>query len=270
MTTKLALPVVKMHGTENTFVVIDERPPRVPMPYPELARRLCAPDGEVGGADGLLVVRDAADATAEMQIFNADGSRAEMCGNGIRCVARYLAGRGPGDDMTISTLAGPIGVRIVAREPFVACADVGEVHFPGAARLETASALGAEWTFVDVSLGNPHAVIFVERTREIDVTALGIAFNDLERFERGTNVHVVESVDRSTVRVRHYERGVGATQACGTGAVASAAAAIVLRGAVSPVTVLVPGGTLRVDWTPGEHARLTGPAETLFERTIEI
>jgi len=263
-----ALHVVKMHGAENTFVVLDERPATRDR-YDALARELCAPDGELGGADGLLVVRTAPGAAAEMLVMNADGSEAEMCGNGVRCIARYLADRGAGDAFTIVTAAGPVATTIVARTPaFQVCVDMGVVSFPADARAETLAALGATWTFYDVSLGNPHAVVFVPDVAVIDLVALGAAFQRDARFARGTNVHVVEVLDAATLRVRHYERGVGLTRACGTGAVASAAAAIRLRGASSPVTVQVAGGTLGVTWRAGASATLTGPAEPIFERTL--
>jgi diaminopimelate epimerase len=247
MSTQLAIDAVKMHGTENSFILIDERPPRLEA-YAALARRLCVHDSEFRGADGLLVVRDAPGFAAGMRIFNRDGSEAEMCGNGVRCVARYLADR----------------------DPFEAQVDIGPVTFPNDARAETAPAAGAIWTFYDVSVGNPHAIVFVPDVSEPDLEALGVTLNWVERFASGTNVHIVEVVDSSTLRVRHYERGVGLTQSCGTGAVAAAAAAIRVHGVSSPVTVVVPGGTLRVDWQPGENARLTGPAETMFERTISL
>jgi diaminopimelate epimerase len=270
MNAQLALPVVKMHGTENVFVLVDDRPARA-LDYSALAKRVCAYEGELGGADGLLVVRDAPGFAAEMQIFNADGSRAEMCGNGVRCVARYLAERGAGDRFRIATLAGPIEATVLSREPFEVCVDVGPVIFPNDAREETVTAAGATWTFYDVSLGNPHAVFFVDNVNAVDVNTLGVTLNWLERFSpQGTNVHVADVVDASTLRVRHYERGVGLTQACGTGAVACAAVAIAARGASSPLTVLVPGGSLRVDWVPGTTARLTGPAETILERTLVL
>jgi diaminopimelate epimerase len=270
MNAELVVPLVKMHGTENVFVLVDERPPRVD-DYSALAKRVCSYEGELGGADGLLVVRDAPGFAAEMQIFNADGSQAEMCGNGVRCVARYLAERGSGDRFSISTLAGPIEATILSREPFEVCVDVGPVTFPNAAREETIAVAGKDWTFYDVSLGNPHAVLFVENVNAVDLQTLGVTANWLERFSpAGTNVHVVDVVDDTTLRVRHYERGVGLTQACGTGAVACAAVAIAARGASSPMTVLVPGGSLRVDWQPGTSAKLTGPAETMLERTLVL
>jgi len=255
----------KMHGAENAFVVIDERPPAF-ADYPELAKRVCAPDSEFGGADGLLVVSDAPGAAAEMRVFNADGSIAEMCGNGVRCVARYLYEHGAGETFTIATLAGPIGAEIVATEPFAVRVDIGPVSFPNGEDAKTLAIDGTTWTYYDVSLGNPHAVTFVDDVDAIDLETLGPAFG--RAFEHGTNLHVAEIVDRSTLRVRHFERGVGITQACGTGAVASAAAAILAHGVISPVTLHVPGGTLIAQWAPGTNARLTGPAQTLFERPL--
>jgi diaminopimelate epimerase len=264
------LEVEKMHGAENAFLVVDERPPRIER-YDELARALCAPDGGFDGADGILVIRDAPGFAAEMRIFNADGSEAEMCGNGVRCVVRYLAERGAGDRFTVRTLAGPIAAEVVSRTPELrARVDIGLVSFPNGFAAETLVALGTSWTFFDVSLGNPHAVIFVDDLPAIDLVALGRAFAANSRFPNGTNVHLVQVVDARTIAVRHFERGVGLTQACGTGAVACAAAASRLRGTASPVTVRVPGGTLVVDWEPGTTARLTGPAETLFTRTIAV
>jgi diaminopimelate epimerase len=254
-----------MHGAENAFVVLDERPPAFAN-YPELAKRVCAPESEFGGADGLLVISDAPGVAAEMRVFNADGSIAEMCGNGVRCVARYLYEHGASETFTIATLAGPIGAEIVATEPFAARVDIGPVSFPKGSAEKTLAIDGTTWTYYDVSLGNPHAVTFVDDVHAIDLETLGAAFG--RAFAHGTNVHVVQILDTSTLRVRHFERGVGLTQACGTGAVASAAAAIVAHGAISPVTVHVPGGTLIVDWTPGTNARLTGPAQTLFERPL--
>ena len=260
---------LKMHGAHNTFVLIDARV-RAHADYASLARSVCAPGGGFDGADGLLVVGDAAGALAEMRIFNADGTEPEMCGNGVRCVARYLVDRGASHSFTIATLAGPIETEIVAREPFEARIDLGPVAFSHAAVPETIDALGATWTFVAVSLGNPHAVVFVDDVVAIDLEALGRAFNARARFPQGVNVHVARIVpsEPATLEVRHFERGVGLTQACGTGAVACAAVAIATRGCSSPVTVRVPGGTLRVAWCAGGTAKLTGPAEPLFARPL--
>lgn len=260
---------LKMHGAQNTFVLVDARV-REHADYAALARTVCALGGGFDGADGLLVVGDAVGALAEMRIFNADGSEPEMCGNGVRCVARYLVDRGASQSFTIATLAGPIATEIVTREPFEARIDVGRVTFPHDARDETIAALGTSWGFVAASLGNPHAVVFVDDVATIDLEALGQAFNADSRFPQGVNVHVARIVatESATLEVRHFERGVGLTQACGTGAVASAAVAIATRGMASPVTVRVPGGTLRVAWRAGGTAQLTGPAEPLFARPL--
>jgi diaminopimelate epimerase len=255
--------VVKMHGSENVFALIDERPPRFEG-YAEIARTICAKDGPIGGADGILAVLTAPGFAAEMRIFNADGSEAEMCGNGVRCVARYLVDRGATDRFTISTLAGPIGVNVVKRKPaFEVCVDIGLVTFPNGLREERLSVPDLPRTYYNVAVGNPHAVFFVDDVEAIDLEALGAELPS-------TNVHVVRVIDDRTLHVRHFERGVGATRACGTGAVACAAVATVVRGVRAPVTVEVPGGHLTVDWHPGETARLTGPAERVFERTLSL
>ena len=266
------LTVTKMHGTHNDFIVVDERPPRL-SEYPSLARRFCVRAGELG-ADGILVLSapPAGNAAlATMRIFNADGSEAEMCGNGVRCVARYLAERGAGDRFTIETLAGPIAAEILSRAPeFVVRVDVGAPEFPHGGEPETVEAAGETWTYRSVSLGNPHIVVFVDDVAAIDVARIGAALATHAHFPGGTNVHFMQSLGRSDLAVRHYERGVGITQACGTGAVASAIAAILAGTAQSPLTVRVPGGTLTVAWRRGASATLSGPAETVFERTIEL
>lgn len=266
------LAVTKMHGTHNDFIVIDERAPQL-SDYAGLARRLCDRAGEIG-ADGLLVLTAppaGSDALATMRIFNADGSEAEMCGNGIRCVARYLAERGAGDRFTIATLAGPIKVEILAHAPeFEVRADIGLPAFPQGGLAETIEADGATWTYRSVSLGNPHIVIFVDDVAAVDVARTGAVLATHRRFPDGTNVHFAQTHGRAELIVRHYERGVGITQSCGTGAVACAVAAILAGTADSPVTVRVPGGRLRVAWTKGTSATMSGPAETVFERTIEV
>ncbi len=263
------IPALKMHGTHNDFVLIDERPPHLAS-YEELARRVC--DRASGwGADGLLVLSDEPGVAARMRIINADGSEAEMCGNGVRCAARYLAERGAGERFTLATLAGPIDCTIVVHAPdFLVRIDVGAPDFPADGRAETIEAAGAVWTHYAVSLGNPHIVIFVDDVEAVDLLRAGAALATHPRFPHGTNVHFVQVLGPQALRVRHYERGVGPTQACGTGAVASAVAAIRVHGTHSPVAVDVPGGRLEVAWEPGGHASLTGPAEVVFERTLEL
>ncbi|HEY0798908.1 MAG TPA: diaminopimelate epimerase [Candidatus Baltobacteraceae bacterium] len=257
-----------MHGTHNDFVLIDERPPRISS-YADLARTLC--DRSTGaGADGLLVVRDAPGYVAEMRIFNADGSEAEMCGNGVRCVARYLAERGAGDRFVISTLAGPIETAIVTNVPeYLIRVDMGIPTLPHGDTPQTIKDSEQTWRYLSVSLGNPHIVIFVDDVDAIDLESLGSRLATNAHFTDGTNVHIAQVLDRHDLRVRHYERGVGITQSCGTGAVACAVAAIVEGRCASPLTVRVPGGMLEVRYERASHAHLTGPAVTVLEETVE-
>lgn len=263
------ISVTKMHGTHNDFILIDERPPRVAS-YGDLARTLC--DREAGmGADGLLVVREAPGYAAEMRIFNADGSEAEMCGNGVRCVARYLAQRGAGDRFVISTLAGPIETAVVAEAPdYLVRVDMGIPSFPEGEAMQALESVGRRWRYLSVSLGNPHIVIFVDDVAAVDLLRAGAELATHTRFAQGTNVHFVQVLDPHDLRVVHYERGVGPTQSCGTGAVACAVAAIVERRAQSPVTVRVPGGVLEVQWERGKSALMTGPAVTVFEEQVAV
>jgi diaminopimelate epimerase len=263
------LRVVKMNGAKNDFVLIDDRPAHE-RAYGELAKTLC--DRSVGvGADGLLLVRDAPGFAAEMRVFNADGGEPEMCGNGVRCVARYLAERGAGNRFTVKTLAGPIEVTIISVAPeYLVRIDMGVPTFPEGERALSIVAAGKTWRFLSVSLGNPHAVIFVEDTDAIDLERFGAEVAKHPRFPNGTNVHIAQVVDRHTLRVRHYERGVGLTQACGTGAVACGIAAMMEQRCDMPISVRVPGGTLGVSRQQDGHMQLTGPAVTEFERTIDL
>jgi diaminopimelate epimerase len=250
----------KMQGTGNSFFIVDGRIVER-ADYADLARELCSAPGDAG-ADGLLVIVRAHKAQAGMRVFNADGSEAEMCGNGVRCLARYLCEEGGGDVFAVATAAGPISLRVVQREPvFRVRAELDRVGFPNDARAETIEAAGSQWTYHSVNVGNPHIVIFVADVDAVDLPNVGPALATHTRFPRGTNVHFVAGRPDGTLLVRHWERGAGATLSCGTGAVACAAAAIRLYGARSPVTVAVPGGELDVEWRPGAPAALTGPAE---------
>lgn len=253
-----AVPVVKMNGTHNEFVLVDARSAPLADPV-AFARRVC--DRERGlGADGLLLVLDSTSADVRMRIINADGSEAEMCGNGIRCLARYLDERDGRERAVVETIAGPIATRVVSREPYT----IAEQLAPP--RLGTPHAI-AGFTATPVDVGNPHVVIFVDDVGAIALESLGPRIERDPRYPGGTNVHFAQIVgDR--LRVRHWERGAGATAACGTGAVACAAVAIAHRGFVSPVHVAVPGGTLTVEWTPGGPATLIGDAVLEFATTV--
>ncbi len=251
--------LVKMHGARNDFIIADAR--REPVPDPRaLAVRLCDRRGGIG-ADGLLVVEPSEVAHVRMRIVNADGSEAEMCGNGIRCLARYLDEAGEGAALRIETGAGIIETRVVEREPeYLVRVAMGRPRF------ETRALELDESHFV--SLGNPHVVLLRRSLDDVDLVATALQVQRAPELPEGANVHVAV-VGEPGLRVRHWERGVGLTQACGTGAVACAATAIRLGLARSPVDVEVPGGTLRVEWDGEGEAFLTGPAERAFETTVD-
>jgi diaminopimelate epimerase len=256
-----AVAVTKMHGALNDFVVVDERTLRIP-DLPSFARMVC--DRRAGiGADGVLAILDSDVGDARMRVINADGSEAEMCGNGMRCIARYLSEAGEGDRLRIETLAGVIETQIVSKgQTYEVRLNMG-VPLPQRRPLPFPDA-----SFV--SMGNPHIVIFTPALDALDLATVAEELQRSPAFPEGTNVHAAVHSGPQRLDVRHWERGVGLTYACGTGAVACAAAGI-MRGVVhSPVDVHVPGGVLRVEWDGEGPSYLTGPAVRVFDAELEI
>jgi diaminopimelate epimerase len=271
--------LIKMNGIGNEFVVIEAFLPgtegraRV---TPEFARQLCSRSAGVG-ADQLLVIARASEAAlsqtaiARMDIYNADGSVAEMCGNGIRCVALRLARHGllkVGKSERIETLAGLKTVTLMA-EPTETSGmirvDMGvpRVLTPAVGE-ELVLSSGQRVRFHEVDMGNPHAVIFVQGLEAFPVERLGPEIERHPRFPRRTNVEFVEVRSCEELRVRVWERGAGITLACGTGACASAVVAVNLGFALqgAPVSVRLPGGELKISWGGGESSVLMeGAAE---------
>jgi diaminopimelate epimerase len=251
-----------MHGARNDFVVFDQRLARLDA-IDAFARWAC--DRRAGiGADGVIAIEESPSGGIRMRIFNADGSEAEMCGNGIRCAARWLDEAGEGERVRFETVAGDIVTEIVTREPeYLVRAAVGT---PRIAAYSVPFLEDAR--FVDV--GNPHVVLFRKRVDEVDLTLLATRLQGSKLFPRGTNVHIAAVEGPNCMRVRHWERGVGLTMACGTGAVACAAAAIEKGLVASPVEVLVPGGRLAVEWDGRGPAFLTGPAVRVFDTDVRV
>lgn len=252
------VPFVKMNGTLNTFVVVDGRETPVDDPV-TFAQGVCDP-ARGPGADGLLLVLDSTSADVRLRIINADGSEADMCGNGIRCLARYLDEHDGRGEAVVETLSGPIATRVLSREPYLVSEVMGvpEIGAPHEV---------AGFRATPVNVGNEHVVIFVDDLAAIDIKTLGPRICNDPRYPDGVNVHFVQ-IAGDRLRVLHWERGAGATAACGTGAVASAAVAITSHGFTSPVTLEVPGGTLRVEWSPGERATLIGDAVVEYASTF--
>lgn len=239
----------KMQGLGNDFIVI-EGPEQ---PSPEEVSQLC--DRRFGiGADGVLVATRG-DPT-RMEYWNADGTAAEMCGNGLRCVARYSYDRGwaPDRNFGIQTPIGLRGVRVLEDR---VDAELGRPVLNGSRSIR-----GADYELVD--MGNPHAVTFVDDPATVEVGAVGSALQS--EFPNGSNVEFA-SVNGSNVVMRVWERGVGETLACGTGIAAVAAVAEERFGLTSPITVSVPGGRASVDMRDGV-AWISGPAEYSFRGSV--
>jgi len=267
----VTIRLAKLHATGNDFLVTD-----TPAPAPATVRDLCDRHRGVG-ADGLLVLGPGADgADCTMTLYNADGSPAEMSGNGIRCLAWVAAGQGLGTDRTlvVDTTAGrrPIDLdRDATGHLRAATVDMGPVTFdPAAIPFSGPSALDLDVTFHGVTyhgdaagVGNPHLVLLVDDVTTTRVTQHGPHLEHDARFPSGTNVEFVTPVGRDALQMRVWERGVGETLSCGTGACAAAAVAH-RRGLVDDhVTVHVPGGDL--DVTLGATVRLGGPVTHVFD-----
>lgn len=254
-----AVSIAKMHGACNDFVVVDGRTNSIAS-LAAFARWVC--DRHAGvGADGVIVIEPSNGSRLAMRTINADGSEAEMCGNGARCAARWLDEAGEGDAIEFDTAAGRVQTQIVARDPaYSVRVSVGVPRIAAFAR-------GGE-TGYTVDLGNPHVVFFRDGVDDVDLERFARALQRDPALPHGANVHIAALAGPSTLDVRHWERGVGLTMACGTGAVACAAAAISSGRAGSPVDVRVPGGRLVVEWDGRRAATLTGPAARVFDAVV--
>ncbi|HEB98919.1 MAG TPA: diaminopimelate epimerase [Thiotrichales bacterium] len=271
---------VKMHGLGNDFVVIDAIRQHVELP-PDAIRHIADRRRGIGCDQVLLVERpQSPDADFRYRIFNADGSEVEQCGNGARCFARFVRDEGltTKDRIPVETLAGLIELEVLADGQVRV--DMGEPVFepqriPFQAEARAPSyALEVNGESLDigaVSMGNPHAVLRVEDVSEAPVARLGPAIEHHPRFPQRANVGFMQILDRGRIRLRVFERGVGETEACGTGACAAVVVGRLQGLLDEEVQVSLPGGDLVISWA-GEGAPLymTGPAERVFEGSIEL
>lgn len=270
------LSFTKMHGTGNDFVLLNamRRPVRL---NAALSRTLC--DRHFGvGADQLLVLGPSKKADFRMRIVNADGSEVEMCGNGIRCAARYAFERGivKKKEMSVETLAGIIRpslqkdlVRVDMGAPVL---DAEKIPTRGKGRIIDAPFrwTGNEVKMTCVSMGNPHAVIFVDDLFKVPAGIWGPQIENHSFFPKRVNVEFAQVLSPRNVKARVWERGAGLTLACGTGACAVAVAGVLTGRLRRDVAVSLPGGDLRVEWAADEHVYLTGPATYVFEGEFEL
>lgn len=276
---------VKMHGLGNDFIIAREGQADLPAEkYAEAARRLCAPHWGIG-ADGLVLIGPDPEYDLRMRIFNADGSEAEMCGNAIRCVAKYAweAGLCQKLHLRIGTLGGPrdttlliegnqvTGVRVDMGRPVLAAEKI-PVRWPESPVVRgKLTVTGEEFTFTAVSMGNPHCVILVEDAAAFPVKQWGPLIEAHPLFPAKTNVEFVTVVDPRRVIMRVWERGVGETLACGTGACATAVACVLEGLTERRVTVQLAGGDLLIDWPAGDgQVYMTGGATLVFTGRMAI
>jgi diaminopimelate epimerase len=260
----------KLHALGNDFVLVDERSGGA-VHWRAAAKKIAHRKTGVG-FDQLLVLRPSSRVHAVLDIYNADGSMAEMCGNGLRAAALYLWSRGGVADrkLVLETMAGDRQAEHLG--PLIEC-EMGVPRVrPTPKALARGVKLGRKTEHpVCVSVGNPHAVVFATPRGEAELAAWGRLLENHRAFPRRTNVEFVRVRDRHVLEVRVWERGVGITEACGTGAVASAVAAISKGLAESPVEIRFPGGEAEVRWEgPREPAFLRGPAAEVFQGTFSV
>ena len=257
----------KMQGLGNDFVVLDARAAPLEM---DSAKARALADRRTGvGCDQVILLEPSESADVRMRIWNSDGSEVEACGNAARCVALLVGG-----ETRIETRGGAISGRANGASASV---DMGHPRFgwdeiPLAYPLDTAS-VPAAWEGLErgfaVNVGNPHIVFFVEDSAAVPLDRLGPAIEWDPLFPQRVNVNVA-SIEGDAIRLRVWERGAGLTQACGTGACATAVAAISRKLVKAPVEVRLPGGSLTIDWAPGGRIRMDGAASLVFNGEIEL
>ena len=273
----------KMHGLGNDYVYVNCYEEKIDNP-PAVARFVS--DRHFGiGSDGLIMINPSKTADFEMEMYNADGSRGEMCGNGIRCVAKYVYDYGLTDKTQISveTLGGIKYLDLTVEDGKVSLVkvDMGKPELeadliPIISEREQVidepiEVDGKEYHMTGVSMGNPHAVIYVDDVKGLDLEKIGPKFENHERFPKRINTEFVHCIDRQTVEMRVWERGSGETLACGTGACAVAVSSILNNLTDTQVTVKLLGGDLQIEWDrEKDRVFMTGPATVVFDGVIDI
>ncbi len=275
----------KMHGCGNDYVYIDGAREKVRQEEkPGLVQRLSDRHFGIGG-DGVIFINPSQEADFEMEMYNMDGSRAEMCGNGIRCVAKFVYDRGLTDRTHISIVScgkikyldltvegGKVStVKVNMGSPILTAGEIPVIARNGEDRVigQDIEVDGSIYQMTCVSMGNPHAVVFVEDAAGLDLEKIGPLFENHALFPKRVNTEFVKVLDRDAIEMRVWERGTGETLACGTGACAAAVAGILNGLTNDTVTVKLPGGCLSVQWDRERNlVYMTGPAATVFEGEI--
>ena len=283
----MKLNFIKMHGAGNDYIYVDGMKYQIP-DESAAAKKLSDRHFSVGG-DGLIIIKKGTKADYEMVMYNADGSRGAMCGNGIRCVAKYLFDEGYTNnekEFTIESMDAikhikvnvidgkAVSARVDMGKPILKASDI-PVNFNGEKCVnQPVTFADREFNMTCVSMGNPHAVMFIdEHPSEFDLNKYGsIAEQDTSLFPDRVNAEFAKIIDRNNIEMRVYERGAGETLACGTGACATAVSAILNGYCDNKVTIHLLGGDLLIEWSGNENDSviMTGPAEYAFTGTVEI
>ena len=283
----MEIDFVKMHGLGNDFILIDclNKPLGDSSFLSYLAKKLC--DRNFGtGSDGLILILPSSNTDLKMRIFNSDGSEAQMCGNGIRCFAKYayenkLVSK---NKFTVETLAGIITPELIFKDKEISGIKV-DMDIPKLKRREIPMEGKNDPTVVDetlkidskyvfkitcVSMGNPHCIIFVNNVQSIPVDEIGPKIENHPLFPEKTNVEFIQVLNKQEINFRVWERGVGETLACGTGACAALVAAVLNKKTDREVIIHLPGGDLDIQWADDGHVYMTGPAELVFRGEMII
>lgn len=279
------LSFVKMEGCGNDYVYVNGFTQKVAKEdKPALVRKLSDRHFGIGG-DGVIFINPSDIAEFEMEMYNADGSRGEMCGNGIRCVAKFVYDEGLTDkkEITVESFGkikyltlfeenGEIrSVRVNMGEPILEAKEIPVVCDYSPVVDEPIEVCGKEYRMTCVSMGNPHAVVFVDDTDNFPLEQIGPYFENHVRFPRRTNTEFVQVINRNYVKMRVWERGSGETLACGTGCCATAVACVLNGLTDEKITVEVLGGRLEIEWDREKNlVWMTGPAARVFRGTVEI
>lgn len=272
----------KMQGIGNDYVYVNCFEEKIDDPS---ALAVTISDRHFGvGSDGLIMINPSDVADCEMEMYNADGSRGEMCGNGIRCVGKYVYDYGLTDktEISVETLAGikylklfvengkVVKVTVDMGSPILTPAEIPVVADGERAVDEPILVDGEEYRMTCVSMGNPHAIVYLDDVQGLEIEKIGPKFENHERFPNRVNTEFVKVLDRHTVEMRVWERGSGETLACGTGACATAVACILNGLTEDDVTVKLLGGDLQIQWDKEKNTVfMTGPATVVFDGVWE-
>lgn len=289
MEDKMKLKFTKMQGCGNDYIYVNGFSQHIDADNkPEIVRRLSDRHFGIGG-DGVIFINPGKKAAFEMEMYNADGTRAQMCGNGIRCVAKYVYDYGLTDktsitiesfgavkylDLTLGADGMVSTVRVNMGAPVLRASEVPVLSDNEQVVDEEITVNGQVYRMTCVSMGNPHAVVFVDDIDDMakfEIEKIGPYFENHERFPERTNTEFVKVIDKNTVQMRVWERGTGETLACGTGCCATTAACVLNGRTDTKVNVKVPGGEILCEWDREENiVYMTGPAVTVFEGSVEV